>query len=64
MELNLFSSKIGVSAKVLHKSVRQSFNESYPNCIKDVYNDKKTLTAGSLSNQVLFLGDLVSEGTE
>lgn len=64
MELNLFSSNTGVSAKVLHESVRQSSNESNPNCINDVYNDKKFLTAGSWSSQLLFLGDLGSQGTE
>lgn len=64
MELNLFLSKTGVSAKVLHKSVRQSSNESNPNCRKDVYNDKKSLTAGSWSGQLLFLGDLGSLAAE
>lgn len=57
MELNLFSSKI-------HKSVRQSSNELNLNCIKNVYSDKKSLTAGSWSSQLLFLGDLGSQGTE
>jgi len=43
IELNLFSSIMGVLLTLLHKSTRQSFNEANSNCVKDVvHNDKKT----------------------